>query len=389
MDKRRFTPLHLILAVLLTFLGTVGALGLAGWLIMGPTGLAMVEGFALVNTRFVGEYDQDTVTDSVMTELVDSLGDRWSYYLTPDRYEVQQEKRANSYVGIGVTVSYEREEGLLIMSVTEDGPAGQVGVLAGEVITAVDGTSIAGEAKENGTSLILGEAGTTVELTLLAEDGSTRTVTVTRIKLSSSSVSYEMVEDGIGLIKVKNFYTDSARQMQAAVEELRAQGAAALIFDMRNNSGGYVTELTEILDDLLPEGPIFRSTTKSGRETVVQSDEACVELPMAVLVNENTYSAAEFFAAELQEQGWAAIVGSETSGKGYSQVTFALPTGGALALSTGVYRTGEGVSLIGTGLSLDYPVDLTEENAKLLASGILKINDDLQMQTALEVLRGQ
>ena len=130
-------------------------------------------------------------------------------------------------------------------------------------------------------------------------------------------------------------------------------GARALVFDVRNNPGGYVTELTEILDDLLPEGKIFINRSSDGKETVYTSDADCVDLPMAVLVNRNSYSAAEFLAAQLQESAGAVVAGEQTSGKGFSQVLFDLPGGSAIGLSTARYYTGGGVSLIGTGLTPD------------------------------------
>ena len=143
---------------------------------------------------------------------------------------------------------------------------------------------------------------------------------------------------------------------------------------MRNNGGGYLSQLTDMLDFLLPEGPIFISRDRAGHEEITNSDADCVELPMAVLVNADTYSAAEFFAAELQEQGAAVIVGEPNSGKGYSQQTFPLPHGGAVAISTGAYFTGSGASLIGTGLTLD---------AEVYNTGA----EDTQLAAALELLK--
>ncbi|MEG1858061.1 MAG: S41 family peptidase, partial [Pseudoflavonifractor sp.] len=146
------------------------------------------------------------------------------------------------------------------------------------------------------------------------------------------------------------------------------------------------SELTDMLDFLLPEGPIFRSRSRMGNETVTNSDAACVDLPMAVLVNGNTYSAAEFFAAELREQGVGVIVGERTSGKGYSQQTYALPGGGGMGISTGAYSTGSGVSLIGTGLTLDRELSLTDAQAAQLRAGTLPRGEDPQLQAALELL---
>ena len=198
---------------------------------------------------------------------------------------------------------------------------------------------------------------------------------VRREAVATDPVSYEMLEDSVGYVKLANFYENSAQRLKEAVEDLQAQGARALVFDMRNNGGGYLTQLTEMLDFLLPEGPIFISRSRSGREEVIQSDAACVDLPMAVLVNEDTYSAAEFFAAQLQEDGAAVIVGVPTSGKGYSQQTFPLPHGGALNISTAAYFSGDGTSLFGTGLRLDAQVEQTEEG-------------DAQLEAALALLQG-
>ncbi len=209
---------------------------------------------------------------------------------------------------------------------------------------------------------------------------------MTRRRLETKPVEYEMLEGQVGYIQVKNFYRRSADGVAAAVEDLREQGAKALVFDMRNNGGGYLDELTEMLDYLLPEGVIFRQEDRAGNESVSKSDAACVELPMATLVNRDTYSAAEFFGAELQERGVGVIVGEETSGKGYSQQTYPLPNGGGLGISTQRYFTGNGVSLIGTGVTLDRELSLSEEEDALQRAGKLPHQEDDQLQAALELL---
>lgn len=387
MKKQRFTSLHLLIAVLATCAVTVGVVALTACLLLGKWGLSVLESVVLVNTQFVGEYDGDAVADSAISGMVDALGDRWSYYLTEEEYQVQNQRRANSFVGIGVTVSYEREEGLTILSVEEGGPAAEAGLQPGEVITAVDGQSAAGDARETAVDLIQGEEGTSVTVTVLGLDGEARDVTMTRARIEQKSVTWELLDGGIALITVENFYTGCAQQGRQALEDAVAAGASAVIFDMRNNPGGYITELTNLLDAVLPEGVIFRSSGNFGGEEKVTSDSECVQLPMAVLVNEDTYSAAEFFAAELQGQDWAIIVGTPTSGKGYSQVTFPLPHGGALALSINTYRTGEGVSLIGTGLDLDIECALTEQQDALLAANALPREEDAQLQAAIAALQ--
>ncbi|WP_294548315.1 S41 family peptidase [uncultured Pseudoflavonifractor sp.] len=386
MRKKRFSPLALILAVVITLAVALGGVALAAWALIGPQALTLLEGLTLINTRFVGEYEESDVVDAAMAGMVSALNDRWSYYLDPESYAATQQRRQNMYTGIGVTVNYTSEEGLTVIGVTEDGPADQAGLQVGDIIIAVDGTSLAGDARYDGADLIQGEAGTSVELEIQGADGAVRTVTTTRAQMETDPVEYELLESGAGYIQVKNFYRRSADRVKEAVDDLVAQGATALVFDMRNNGGGYLDELTEMLDYLLPEGPIFRQQDREGNETVTNSDSHCIDLPMATLVNASTYSAAEFFGAELQEQGVGVIVGEPTSGKGYSQQTFPLPSGGGLGISTEKYFTGNGISLIGTGVTLDREVYLSEEEGQLLQAGRLPYEEDAQLQAALELL---
>lgn len=373
MRKKRFSLIHLLLLVLLTVVVTVGVgLGVI-YQMVGKEGLSLLEGLHLINEKFVGEYDEGEVVDAALEGMVEGLGDRWSYFLTEEEYGAQNQRRTNQYVGVGVTVSYASEEGLQIVEVTAGGPAEEAGLQSGELITAVDGFSLSGEARYEGANKIQGEEGTTVSLEVRGTDGQTRTVEVKRTKLETDPVSAEMLENNVGYVRLSNFYDRSADRLKEEVTRLKEEGATALVFDMRNNGGGYLSQLTDMLDFLLPEGPIFITRDRAGNEKVTQSDASCVDLPMAVLVNADTYSAAEFFAAELQEWGVAVIVGEPTSGKGYSQQTFELPNGSAVAISTGAYFTGSGTSLIGTGLTLDKEVYLTDQG-------------DAQLEAALELL---
>jgi len=306
--------------------------------------------------------------------MVEGLGDRWSYYLDPESYQNTLQSRANNYVGIGVTVSYDREDGLLVQEVTEEGPAQQAGVRAGDVITHVDGTSVAGDARYEATDMIAGEEGTQVELTLLGEDGTTRTVTCTRQTLKSDSVSSKLLDNGVGYVRLDNFYSGAASSLSREVQSLMDQGATSLVLDVRSNPGGYVAELIAALDYLLPEGPIFTERPRWGKETVYESDASCVDLPMVVMVDANSYSAAELFAAQLRESVQAPIVGEVTSGKGYAQLTFPLVNGGGLGLSVSAYCTGGGHSLIGEGIQPDVELSLDDSGT------------DNQLQAAIDLL---
>ena len=385
--RRRIpTAVTVLLSVVITLAVVAGAV----IALLGRDGLAVVQGWLLARWAFVEEdADLSEAADQALSGMVTGLGDRWSYYVDEESYASLQDSRANEYLGIGVTVTTEREEGLSVLSVTPDGPADRAGVVAGDVITAVDGVSVAGEARFEGTGLIGGEAGTQQKLTLLGADGTTREVTVTLEYIQVAVVQGTMLDNGMGLVTIRNFNSRATEEFEAAVTELVEQGASALLFDVRNDGGGYVRELTQMLDFLLPEGPVFQSSPRWGSATVIESDADCIDLPFGVLVNGQSYSAAELFAAQLRESAGAPIVGEVTSGKGYSQRTFPLLNGGALGLSTARYSTGSGVSLIGTGLTPDMEVSLTEEEAAKLAAGQLAPEEDPQLQALIDQMERQ
>ena len=181
---------------------------------------------------------------------------------------------------------------------------------------------------------------------------------VTRRAIRTPVVESELLQENIGLITIFNFNSNCAEETIAAIEKLMAQGAQKLIFDVRNNPGGYAQELVKVLDYLLPEGKLFTTVDYTGAEHTDMSDASCLELPMAVLVNGNSYSAAEFFAAAMAEYEAAVVVGEKTSGKGYFQSTYQLPDGSAVGLSIGKYYTPKGQSLADVGITPDVPVSL-------------------------------
>lgn len=375
-----------ILACILCLLIGGGAAFAGVLTALGSDGVTLLQADRLIREKFVGDYDETAHRETTLEAMVDSLGDRWSYYLTPQEYQQVQDTRSNSYVGIGIMVSRDQPDGLLILSVTEGGPAQEAGLLAGEIIRAVDGTTVTEKTKEDCVTAIKGAEGTSVQLEVEGTDGVLRTVEVERRNIQGITATWKMVEGNVGLITIQNFYSGTADLVRQGVEALTGQGAKALVLDVRNNPGGYVTELTEILDLLLPEGDIFISRSYNGREKVYTSDADCVDLPLAVLVNGDSYSAAEFLAAQLRESAGAVVAGTRTCGKGYSQMLYELYDGSAIGLSTARYYTGGGESLIGVGLEPDPSVELTEEAKAKLLVGELPYEEDLQLQAAIKAL---
>jgi carboxyl-terminal processing protease len=319
--------------------------------------------------------------------MISALGDRWSYYIPADEYAAYMEQMNNAYVGIGVTIQ-QREDGngLDVIAVTENGPALKAGIQVGDRIVAVSGKSIAGMALEDVKSMIQGEANTTVDVTV-SRGESEITLTVTRQKIKTIVAKGAMLQDNIGLVTIVNFDARCAEETIAVIESLLEQGAKKLIFDVRNNPGGYKDELVKVLDYLLPEGILFRSELYNGKTEQDKSDAKCLDIPMAVLVNGDSYSAAEFFAAALRDYDAGIIVGEQTVGKGYFQSTFKLSDGSAVGLSIGKYYTPGGISLAGVGITPDVAIKLDDETAAKLYYGQLDPMEDPHILAAIEALQ--
>lgn len=340
----------------------------------------------LIQERYIGEADGEAMEDAAAAAMVKATGDRWSYYIPASQYEAHKEQSENAYVGIGITIQQAEDgSGFLIVMVNQNGPAQEAGIQVNDLLIAVEDQDVREMTADQVRELIRGEAGTKVSLTVMRQ-GEHQTLAVERRRIESAVATGQMLTDGIGLVKISNFDERCASESIAAIQKLQQEGAKKIIFDVRNNPGGYAEELVKLLDYLLPEGDLFRSVSYDGTEKVDTSDADCLDMPMAVLINGSSYSAAEFFAAALQEYQAATIVGEPTVGKGVYQTTISLGDGSAVALSTGKYFTPKGNSLTDVGVIPDVRVDVDEETAEKIYYGTLGYADDLQIQAAIQVL---
>lgn len=340
----------------------------------------------LIQERYIGEADGEAMEDAAAAAMVKATGDRWSYYIPASQYEAHKEQSENAYVGIGITIQQAEDgSGFLIVMVNQNGPAQEAGIQVNDLLIAVEDQDVREMTADQVRELIRGEAGTKVSLTVMRQ-GEHQTLAVERRRIESAVATGQMLADGIGLVKISNFDERCASESIAAIQKLQQEGAKKIVFDVRNNPGGYAEELVKLLDYLLPEGDLFRSVSYDGTEKVDTSDADCLDMPMAVLINGSSYSAAEFFAAALQEYQAATIVGEPTVGKGVYQTTISLGDGSAVALSTGKYFTPKGNSLTDVGVIPDVRVDVDEETAEKIYYGTLGYADDLQIQAAIQVL---
>ena len=381
--KKFLLPISYLLVIVATVLGTLVFTQYAQP--MSADGYKLLELETLLVEKFVDGADRDALQDAAAHAMVEALGDRWSYYIPQEQYDAYVEDKNNSYVGIGVTIE-QGEQGYRVLKVSKDSPAGLAGILPEDVIVAVDGQSVAELTVDEGKELVRGPEGTDVTITVLRQK-QRLDFTMTRRTVATVVATGVMLEDGVGLVTIANFNTNSYNATMHAVEELLKEGATALIFDVRFNGGGYKREMVNILDDLLPEGPLFRSEYYTGTTSVDKSNAKCLEIPIAVLINDQSISAAEFFAAALWEYDWAILVGTQTQGKGHFQETYLLSDGSAVGVSTGRYTTPKDVDLEGVGLTPDVVVEVDEETYYQIYAQTINPMEDPQVLAAINALK--
>ena len=393
---KRFWKIVLVLLLVfvtavVTFLGTWGYVTdlYENRSVSSPVAAKVEELHSYLDYYFIDDYDAEAAAaaaaDSAAEAMIAATGDVWSYYIPASQMQSYREFSNNAYVGIGVTIQ-EAENGMEIMTVTEGGPADRAGILVGDILTLVDGASTAEAGVDGTVELVAGEAGTPVVLTLLRGE-ETLEFFVYREEIISDVAQAQLVDGEIGYITIYNFDAHCAEQTLACIADMMQQGAKALLFDVRFNPGGYKDELVLVLDELVPEGVIFHQVDYAGEELIDRSDDTYLQIPMAVLINGESYSAAEYFAAALQEYGVAEIVGTQTVGKGNFQYTFEFSDGSGAAISCGKYYTPQGRSLTDVGVTPDFRVELSDENFEKLYYSALPMEEDTQFQKAVEILR--
>ena len=340
----------------------------------------------LIEDRYVGTLDSEKLFDGAAAGMVAGTGDQWSYYISKSTMAQYNQQKDNQLVGVGITISVREDgQGADILKVIAGSPAEKAGIQAGDILYKVEDLLVGEVGVDAASEAIGGKRGTQVNITVL-RNGEAIECTATRDTIRIPVAEGQMLDGNIGYVRIDNFNANCAAETLAKVKELTEQGAQGLVFDVRNNGGGYVSELVKVLDYLLPEGKLFISQYYDGERTVDYSDADCLELPMVVLVNEYSYSAAEFFPAALREYEWAQVVGTPTVGKGYFQETYYLGDGSAVALSTGKYFTPKGVSLADQGgLVPDVVVEVDTETFNAIYAQTLPLEEDPQLQAALKL----
>lgn len=341
----------------------------------------------LYRENFVGEIDEEALTDSLIRGYLAGVGEKYGAYYTADEYADYQASLEGSLVGIGVTVIYDGESGCpKVTEVIENSPAMESGILAGDLIYKVDGSLSEDLGYNNTIAAVKGAEGTKVNITVKRE-GKELSFDIERREVETKCVYYHMYEaSDIGIIRITRFATVAGDQFEDALNALKALGAKKLVFDLRDNPGGDLESVSKILDILLPEGDIVIVTDKDGNKSVAKkSDANDTDMPMAVLVNGNSASASELFAANIRDYDKGAIIGTTTFGKGTMQSIIPMSDGSCIVISYRMFASKSGVNYEGVGIKPDITV---EPNEKVQKTNFLDLEDkdDNQLMEAVKYL---
>lgn len=314
----------------------------------------------LIDEKYMGEVDEDALKEGLYKGYVQGLDDPYSVYYDEEETKELYETTEGEYSGIGAVLSQDLKSGVItLVQIYEDSPADKAGLKDEDILTKVGTLDVTGMDLSEVVTYIKGEKGTEVELTVLrGEDADEVTVTAVRDTVEAQTVEYEMLEDQIGYLAVSEFDSVTYGQYEEALEELSDQGMEGLVVDLRNNPGGNLNTVCDMLDLVLPEGTIVYMEDKEGKRQTYSSDDAHqLDVPMAVLVNGNSASASEIYAGAIQDHEAGTIVGTQTYGKGVVQQIFDLGDGTSVKLTIAEYFTPKGRSINGEGVTPDLEVE--------------------------------
>ncbi len=368
------------------FIGNNLAARLQGNVLSDPGNVQKLEYLEkLIDENYLGEKKEEDLAEGLYIGLIYGLGDPYSVYYTAEDYEEENSSTEGVYEGIGILMQKNTEGGVKVVECYEGGPGEQAGLKEGDIISAVDGTDITEMETSQVSEMIKNSESGQVVLTVHreeVEDPLEITVEIRDVELPS--VFHEMLNDETGYIRITEFKGVTYEQYMTAFSDLSDQGMEKLVVDLRDNPGGLLSSVCDILNEILPEGLIVYTEDKYGNRTEEKSDgENSLDMPLAVLVNENSASASEIFAGAVQDYGIGTIVGTNTYGKGVVQSIYPLSDGSAVKLTVANYYTPNGNNINEVGIQPDVEVAVAPE---LLNKDEISHEEDNQLQAALKTL---
>lgn len=351
----------------------------------GTTGIetALASIRTILENEYIGELNDEQMLEMAIKGYVAGVGDEYTVYYTPDEMSDEYDTAMGNYVGIGIYMIVNYEEGTItVVEAMENSPAADAGLKEGDIIYAVDGEEITADNVQDMSNKIKGEENTTVKLGIKRED-ETLEVEVERRRIEVSHIESKMLDGDIAYIQIADFDGGVAKEFKENYEKLASQGAKSLIIDIRSNGGGVVDEAIDILEMICDKGSILLiETDKHQNETITYSEkEPIVDIPIAVLVNGNSASASEIFAGALKDLKKATIIGTQTYGKGVIQTLIKLKDGSGLKMTTDEYCTPNRNKINKIGIEPDITVELPNDIEELTEE------NDTQLQRAIEELK--
>ena len=339
-----------------------------------------------VRKEYFNQIDEEKLRDSLILGYVQGLGDRYGIYLTAEQHAQTMSDFDGKMVDVGLVCLQDTSGYILVEKVVSGSAAETEGIEAGDLIVKVDEMTVTAENFAEAVDSLKGEPGTTVELTI-RRGGNEKVYSVTRRRVEVLSSDYHIF-DNVGYISITEFNHNTPEQFSRALSAVIEYGVKGLVFDVRSNPGGTMDSVAAILDLLLPAGPIVSATDKNGQTVVLhQSDENEITLPMAVLINQKTASAAELFAQALKDYNKAKLVGTQSDGKGSMQKIYPLSDGSALDITVARYNPPFSENFDGVGVKPDYGVKISPELEKMLTAPDPYV--DPQLKKAMEVVDAQ
>jgi carboxyl-terminal processing protease len=329
-----------------------------------------------IQDAYLGEIDDEKLTDYMCTGLVAGLEDKYSTYYTQEQYEKMIESANGHYSGIGISILADESGKVVIESCGENTPAAEAGITAGDILLEIDGTRVTGMTASEAAKLIQNKKeGEAFSMTLNRE-GKDYTVEIAVREVEAISVAGSMLDEQVGYIRISEFTGVTSQQFADSYQKLKDQNMTKLIIDLRSNPGGLVSGVCDTLRQILPKGLIVYTEDKYGsRKEQTCDGETPIDIPMVVLVNGSSASASEIFAGAVQDYGVGTIVGTVTYGKGVVQDTYPLDNGGAVKLTVSHYFTPKGNDINGKGITPDVVCELPDD-----------ASEDLQIEKAKEIL---
>lgn len=339
-----------------------------------------------IDYYYYDDVEERELRDGLYAGLLEGVGDKYSVYYNADEYADLQVSTTGQYYGIGAGLSQNKTTmEVTVNKIYEGTPSEAAGMKKDDVILSVDGTEATSMELTNLVKLIRGDEGTTVHIEIYRPSTEENlSFDVERADVTLPSVSSQMLENSIGYILIDSFETDTAKQFEQALADLQAQGMKSLIVDVRYNPGGMLTSVVQILDDILPEGLLVYIEDKYGNRQDYNSDgDTYLDCPIAVLMNENSASAAEIFAGAIKDYDYGTLIGTTTYGKGIVQTIFPLEDGDAVKITTAKYFTPKGNYIHGVGIDPDIELEYEYLNPD---GEEYEMQYDNQVQKAIEVL---